>query len=500
MHRDQTNLSMIQRMKKNGGTSTGHQSRHTVLPITFVHERFQSPTFSVSFSLEDTPSPSPQLAPALPLTERATCHFASNFILIPHKTDNPRGFLCYLIPLMKSEPHDSPVRFAFNACSLALLSNREKADGVNLSNLSLEAHTLALARTHAALRNPATANLDSTLVTVLLLTLFESITAVKESQMLTWRTHLQGAINIVKSRGREELRRTKFGAILFNAVRQQLIARILSEGTGPPMGTDWWMYGADIDLGSPMAAACQRLALRTAELRAEVSQTMDSTPRTPESRDEMSRLMQVVKSVQCDAATILQRIPPELRSKTLCYIQDTDAEFLQSGGDYSKSEIYPGRIDVYPNLMVAVLWNLIRVARLILASVEIRIAAWLSFPMDYHETPEYMTSKQVCQDLVADIISSVPCLLGWRNGTHTHMFDTNAALASGYACGLDGPTKALPALFLSWQLISVKNHDFCQPTQREWVSGRLKFIEQKAGLKYAGLINEVGWTPSPQFT
>ena len=500
MHRDQTTLSMIQKMKKSGGASTGHQSRHAALPITFIYERPQSPTPTGSPSLSPEETPSPQFAPTLPLTERAACHFASNFILIPHSGNGTqRGFLSYIMPLMESEPHDGSLRFAFNACSLALMSNLEKADGVNLSNLTLEEHTLALARTHAALGNPATANLDSTLATVLLLTLFESITAVKQSQMLSWRTHLQGAINIVKSRGREQLRRTKVGAILLNAVRQQLITRALSEGTEPPMGGNWWMHGADVDL-SPTAATCQRLALRTAELRAEVSRTMESTPRTPESRDEMSRLTQVVQSLDSDAANFLQNIPPESGFKTLCWIKDTDPEFLRFGGDYSKSEIYPGRIDVYPDVMTAAAWNLVRVTRLILASLKIRITTWLSFPTNHHETPEYMTWKPICQDIIADIISSAPYQLGWRDTNRTQVFDANPALTTGFACGVDGPAKALPALLLSWALVSVKNHDFCQPNQREWASGRLKFIEQKAGLKYAGVVNEVGWKTAPQFT
>jgi hypothetical protein len=79
----------------------------------------------------------------------------------------------YLVPLMDSKPQRSALRYAFNACAFALLGNRARADGVDLAQLSLKEHTLALAQTHKALGNPAVASDDSTLAAVLLLCLYE---------------------------------------------------------------------------------------------------------------------------------------------------------------------------------------------------------------------------------------------------------------------------------------------------------------------------------------
>jgi hypothetical protein len=79
----------------------------------------------------------------------------------------------YLVPLMEAEPPHSALRYTFNACALALLGNRARADGVNLAQLSLKEHTLALAHTHRALNQPAVANSDSTLAAVLMLCLYE---------------------------------------------------------------------------------------------------------------------------------------------------------------------------------------------------------------------------------------------------------------------------------------------------------------------------------------
>jgi hypothetical protein len=79
----------------------------------------------------------------------------------------------YLVPLIETEPPGSALRYAFNACAFALLGNRARADGLDLAQLSLKEHTLALAQTHKALGHPAAASTDGTLAAVLLLCLYE---------------------------------------------------------------------------------------------------------------------------------------------------------------------------------------------------------------------------------------------------------------------------------------------------------------------------------------
>lgn len=41
--------------------------------------------------------------------------------------------------------------------------------------------------------------------------------------MLAWRSHIDGAVNIVRTRGREQMCRTKTGMLLFTAVRHHLV-------------------------------------------------------------------------------------------------------------------------------------------------------------------------------------------------------------------------------------------------------------------------------------
>lgn len=109
---------------------------------------------------------------SIPTEQLASCHFFSNFILVPRQGCT-RGFMDYLLPLMKNEPSNGHLQHAFNACSLAHLGNRVKSDGQDIPNKALSEYTKALASTHTALLDPVKSQTDGTLAAVLLLGLYE---------------------------------------------------------------------------------------------------------------------------------------------------------------------------------------------------------------------------------------------------------------------------------------------------------------------------------------
>lgn len=152
------------------------QTKSTVRRMTKALSKSRSTTTSTLPSPRPSPTrqqtPDPIATLTVPLAQRAICYFASNFLYVP-LGHMPHGHMDYLVPLIDCAPPDSALRSAFNACAIAALGNREKTNNVNLTNLSLREHTVALAKTHAALGNPATASSDATLATVLLLGLYE---------------------------------------------------------------------------------------------------------------------------------------------------------------------------------------------------------------------------------------------------------------------------------------------------------------------------------------
>lgn len=103
---------------------------------------------------------------------------------------------------------------------MALLNNCAGARN-QYADKALNEYTHALTGTNRALRDPEAQKTDSTLAAVLLLGLFENLTA-KQLGMSAWGSHIEGAIQLVKQRGRKQLR-TRTGLLLFIAVRTQMV-------------------------------------------------------------------------------------------------------------------------------------------------------------------------------------------------------------------------------------------------------------------------------------
>lgn len=157
----------------------------------------------------------------LPLEDLASCHFIANYVLIPRQgLSTTRGFLEFLLPLLRKGPLLPHFKLAFDACALASLNNRV-GTGNDFEKQALGCYTKALATTFSALKDPEMVRDDATLAAILLLGLFENISA-KSLGMLAWSSHIEGAIQLVKARGPAQLK-SKTGLDLFIAVRTQMV-------------------------------------------------------------------------------------------------------------------------------------------------------------------------------------------------------------------------------------------------------------------------------------
>lgn len=157
----------------------------------------------------------------LPVDQQASCHFVSNFVLIP-RHGTTRGYMDFLPHLLETEKSMKHFKYAFDACALASFNNRV-GSGADFAAEALGNYTKALAATHEALRSPELAQRDSTLAAVLLLGLFENMTA-RQLGTMSWGSHIEGAVHLVKARGQKQLR-SKVGLQLFVAVRTQMVSR-----------------------------------------------------------------------------------------------------------------------------------------------------------------------------------------------------------------------------------------------------------------------------------
>ncbi|RYP02710.1 hypothetical protein DL765_010698 [Monosporascus sp. GIB2] len=454
--RNETQSTELKARKARGKASAQKTDQHD-------SGQSSSPSGTPSSALSDSAkSPLGQaVVPALnlPVEQQASCFFVSNFVLVP-KPGEPRGFLDYLVPLLNQEGQGSHLQHAFNACSLALLCNRG-GPSANLSERALNEYAKALSKTNAALRDPEGQKADSTLAAVLLLGTFENISG-KQISLEAWGSHVEGAIQLVKVRDSDPFQ----------------IMHYLSKGKPPGMGVEWWLEDA---VKNQMASECQRVCIKTAELRAKVTSLLPALQRTPENIEIMLDVIRRCQTVDQEAVSWINNLPEHWQYKTVAW------ENHVPNGDYSKAEVFPGRVDIYADIYIASVWNMTRVARIILHSMIVRCAAWVCAPVDYRTTPEYATAARVCVEINTDIIACVPYYLGW----HLKRGDVvQRAQLGDFACGEGGGVKALAGYFLAWPLLSVSALDYTTDAQRAWISGRLRYIGDELGVKYAHVLSE----------
>ncbi|UNI24243.1 hypothetical protein JDV02_010006 [Purpureocillium takamizusanense] len=413
----------------------------------------------------------------LPVEDLASCHFIANYVLIPRQHIlSTRGFLEFLLPLLKSGARIPHFKHAFDACALASLNNRV-GNGNEFDKQALGSYTKALAATFAALKDPELVKKDETLAAILLLGLFENISA-KSLGMMAWSSHIEGAVQLVKARGPAQLS-TKTGMDLFVAVRTQMIIHSLSTGKGPSLDVNWWV---DDNPNSEYGVQFLRLSSRTSELKNETNHLLATVHKTPENTERMKKAMEKCQDLDKEIVEWLEELPESFRWKTVAW------EDYNPKCDYSKAEAFPGRIDMYADLWVVNLWNVMRCMRIVLASLIVRFTAWTISPADYRTTPEYAAGARVCVEAIADIIASVPYQLGWFA---KHQDLRERAQLSGFACGEDDAEKGLAGYFLLWPLTCIQGQDCLTDAQRIWVKGRLKCIGNQVGVRYGNMLSQL---------
>lgn len=257
------------------------------------------------------------------------------------------------------------------------------------------------------------------------------------------------------------------------------IVHTLASSKAPMNGTEWWLNDAVKD---EAGAQCQRLSIKAAEIRAEVTRLMSSVPREPQNIEIMTTLMRRAQAVDHEITIWMKSLPEHYQYKTMAW------EDHVPNGDYSKAEVFPGRVDFYQDMWTASVWNMARVSRLALLSAIVRCAAWICSPVDYRTTPEYAACAADCVETITDIIASVPYHLGWH---HKRPDLIQRSSVSGFACGDEESQKALAGYFLTWPLASINGQDYTTDAQRAWIVGRLRYIGNEVGIRYAHMLADV---------
>ncbi|MCJ1314939.1 hypothetical protein MMC15_000253 [Xylographa vitiligo] len=402
----------------------------------------------------------PQHALSVPIESQAMCYFFQNYV--SQSPQPSKGYFDYLSCIFSS--NDAVERSLIDAVvSLGMvgLSNTKHASEIMIP--AKERYTLALQATNSALGDEKDAKADQTLITVMLLGLYETNTCTSPRSMQSWTQHISGAVQLLRLRGKEQLQ-TRIGHRLFIQLRGQVIINCMQRRARVPDDiAEWTLYAMAYETeGEIIESNLSFIVIKFCNLRASMDSFHDY-------RDS-ARVVSAAFNIDAELADWATRCPIQ-------YVYNTVT--IQSPSESVFSDYY----HTYETIWAAWAWNSYRSIRILLNEMLLEQLAHLSqYPFDYPEAYDeysvlpYETQILCCKSLLVqltqDICASVPFYLGYHN--------RHDGLESSQV-----PPAAAGGNLLLWPLYTAACTNVVSDISRSWVIGRLENIAEVMGIRQA---------------
>ncbi|KAL8956525.1 MAG: hypothetical protein Q9193_005977 [Seirophora villosa] len=327
--------------------------------------------------------------------------FFDNYILISRHPFSKRACLECLLPLYKNTRHDSLLSLATTAMALAI--QRGPPSTRHFGNISRAYFTKALVKASKAIRDPVESIKDETLMSILLLSFYERILAFPDSKPIS-RVHNAGAVALVKHRGKEN-GKSEISARLLLAVQTQVVNHCIQ--TSAPFSK------TSADLDSLRPSAFETAASRLTSLSAQVSDflafanpTLRNRNVVP-SRDQLIAILDHAAKVEAQLSAWPESVPDDWWWKS-------SNTFNTLASHERKLYVYNRRVDIYPNIWVASVWNSYRSTMLLIQYTVLQTLGFLRSPPLTPDAARILAAIKSVQDLVDDICGGVPFHLGTK--------------------------------------------------------------------------------------
>lgn len=353
----------------------------------------------------------------------ALAHFMSSYV--------PESHFVYLPGLYSLCEEDTALPATVLAVSLARL-----AWELGQSSLMAQAkctYAKALTKTNAALSNPAMATTDAILVSVLLLSLYETIVSAEAGTPDNWIKHTRGALALIQLRGREQFD-TPVGRRLFTQVANIICVDSLRSGT--------------------------RLAPDLLELQNIALQYTAECPRFGISRStgELANLLANITEGLLTPSQVIEETR-RMEAELIAFISSLPAywQFKVEEIKETQPDAYGTTIHRYSSSRAARCWNSYRMTRVLLNGMIHGYARYLRPP----DQPLLAQAERNANQMAADICASVPQF------TDPKHFSIGSAAT------------------LLWPLSTVRSADLVGEDLREYAEGRLKFLGRELRIPQA---------------
>ncbi|KAJ9130088.1 Fungal transcriptional regulatory protein, N-terminal [Pleurostoma richardsiae] len=417
-------------------------------------------------------------APSESLPGLGARFFLANYVL--HESGPSPGFLDYTMDVLQDPRSDSALVEA-GVCAAGLAGLANTTGSATVMHKARASYADALQRVNVALASPRTARDDSTVLAVMVLGIFETITCAGEESLAAWTRHVQGAADLVIHRGTAQFD-TPLGLHVF----QEAVSHVLTLCS---------RYGQAVPprIRFLRAEAAQRIpaddpawTLSGAHIEVmDLYQRVDPERTAPCLPDEWEHLLSHAVEIDRRLEGLFDaKLSLHWRFKT---VTDPAA---------SPQLVYRGTYHVYYDTWVAKVWDGMRACRILLNQVIYCLLlreglAWAPHELAADGGAYAGLLRKAVATTVAmrdGILASVPQMLGFVHhdaATSTSYLDCSAAGPAATAADPPRHVPASGAYFLLWHLFLAGSLPMNPPETRDWVVDRLRAIRAMTGIQKA---------------
>lgn len=347
----------------------------------------------------------------------------------------------------------------------------------------------AIQCTNQALSSPVDAKKDSTLLGIILLSIFEAISGGSQKSLAAWEHHLNGAATLLKLRGTDQIH-TIDGRRLFRQITSSLVTSCIKHKTALPdyitaLSAEASQYA---DPGNMLWRVHEAMISFTS-FRARVHYGVLSAP---------DNILREAFELEASLLSILSKPPPAWRYEVIQTKANPDV-------------IFAGYYHVYGDFLATQCWNAIRSMRMllhhtILDASQSLIGSDLSSLASDHQTTQVEHSTRMLVELQSDILASVPQHIGYFSRTQLDEFsEPRKSLWSNFEhichdpilCATPSSAPTLPEIRISggytllWHVWVAGQSRITTPEARQWIVAILRKIGFSTGVRQASVLADL---------
>jgi hypothetical protein len=365
-----------------------------------------------------------------PIEDTAVVHLMSCFI--------PGSHFDYLPWMYGQVGAESALVATVHAASMAYLSRELRQS--DLMEAARRLYAKALLATNRALADPCAAASDATLVSVLLLSLFEALIWRHPRTPESWTTHTKGALEIVKLRGSRQLE-SSVGRQLFVQVTNIVCVNSLQRRAQVPQDLVDLIQGALQQLRSGFESPQYELASLT-------SHVANLIARIYAGGMDAGQVLKATRTMDRYYVSFTNRLPPVWH-------------YLKTSLEKPRPDVYGEFIHQYPSHRTAQLWNSCRMVRILLNETIYSYAAYL--PTVARQTTQQEAVDNI-EEMATQICASIPQFASQLEGS-TSIKASNASLL--------------------WPLSAVRGASLASEDVRTYAINRLKLLGSESRISQA---------------